>query len=418
MYHTSMTRTLSVVISSDGAHYSDGRHYATIPAGLIYDMPRLLAGFARELDGNEGVIVIRGIKPGDVTDQSWADAREAGWSTGRPGSWVTCWRKASRGTIRIHIGFLDDMDARRTPLFARETEPRDIALLLAQYHVATGSAFHATAGVSGHGAIRELCRSPRARGGRVQAPDPKWVADEVPARVRGAGPLVWKDDHTVHVTPMLVDHTFDVNAQYLAAARNARLAVDELEHTGRMPFDANRAGYWQIIAPYVTEELHMPHATRDGGKQWVTTPVVEYMNSRRLEPVEILDSYTAPGRTILRPWAEKLRGARAELLDDGHPLAALLRSAVKATYTQSIGMLGRKGGRIYRRDWYDAIVDLARMNLLRRIDRVYFELGISPTVVNVDAVTYRTIYDAGTLGAVLGVGTGVGQFKHVSTVSA
>lgn len=435
MYHTSMVRrTLALVAGPTGIHYNNGRHYNTVPAGLLYDVPRLLDTFARELDGSnpEGVIIIAGVKPGDITDDAWTQAGTLGWSFGRPGSWVTCWRNARRMT-RIHIGFLDAMDQTRTPLFTLDQEHSEIALLLGQYHEITGGPFHATPGVSGHGAIRELCKPPRARavkpgGERIQAPTPKWMSDATHEQkyLRGAGPLIWKcTPGADHAGPQSVRHTFDVNAQYLAAARNARLAVDDLVHTGAgQQFDASIAGYWLINGGYVTSDDRMtnvmPPVVRGTGQTWVTTPVMEYLHQRHpANAPRVLDSFTAPGKTVLRPWAEKLRGARAELLEDAeHRLGGQLLTAVKATYTQSMGLLGRTGGRIYRRDWYDTIVDMARINLLRRIDKVYTTLGEAPTAVNVDAVTYRTVLDAGTVGLALGVGTGIGQFKHVSTVDA
>lgn len=421
MYHTNSGHRLrAMYIGPDGIVYNNGLRYNTVPAGLAYDMPRLLDGFRRELPDKraEGVIAIRGVKPGDIPAEMWDAVTDQGWTVGTRGSWVSCWA----GHTRVHVGFLDDMLQAKTPLFDVHQDGGEIALLLGQYHELTGAPFHATAGVSAHGAIRELCRPMPRRADAAKPTAPRWLADDTAKELRGVGPLVWKLDPMLRSAaggPDVVEHTFDVNAQYLAAARNAIIAPDQLKRTGGgQEFDRGRAGYWLIDAP--AAGFVYPPVVRGKGQVWVTTPVMEYLYQRPElgAPPRIIDSYTAPGRTVLRPWAERVRQARAELLGEDSGLGGQLLRAVKSTYTQAIGMLGRPGGRIHRRDWYDTIVDLARINLMRRIDRVHAATGLVPIEVSTDAVTYRTELPAELLGLHLGIGSGIGQFKHVSTRAA
>jgi hypothetical protein len=85
----------------------------------------------------------------------------------------------------------------------------------------------------------------------------------------------------------------------------------------------------------------------------------------------------------MRAWAEQLRDALA------HPGTTPIRGAIKDTYARTVGMFNRPTSRIYRPDWRDTIVDLAKINLLRKCAMV------SPLRYNIDSIWVATDYADG-----------------------
>lgn len=180
-------------------------------------------------------------------------------------------------------------------------------------------------------------------------------------------------------------HAYDKNAQFLAACSSVPLGLGELMRwnalDGSVVFDARLAGYWRV-------------GTADG-YEWWTTPRVAYA-TRELERVgevlgtdrarlELAEAYVweRSGRALER-WYALLRDARAYLLPWRETDAGELAwQALKATYAAGIGHLdggwfkpnareGRAGdlqNPRFRPDWRHMIVDQARVNLRRTVDR-------------------------------------------------
>ncbi len=423
----------AIVVTRDAVAYGSGWQGGPPIYNLLNEPARLLDGASLRFPG-EGVLML-----GGVTVQQWAAYTATlpdRWLPGAPGAWIT-YRPAGETGAIVHVGLLDEIDPARCPLFhPREDDPTRVAELLAAYHVATGAPWHGTGGVAGHGGIRARYAE-HARG--QLGGTPLWFHRGPTAeQILASGPLIWHRDLGDDEAWYGFVITFDINAQYLSAARNALLAWDVLEEgrtqwTGRpevdddgRPVGQGRAGYWNIDVsgcrqdgPWVVNPRRIL-----GNTAWVTAPVLAYLRDRGIK-THVHQSLTcARGEYLLRGWAERLRDARQintaivrSGAGPGSTAAGVLR-AVKRTYTESVGLLGHEGGRIYRPDWQQTIIDQARMSLLRRIDKVRDRLGVDPIRVNVDAVSYLwPTMDDRDLARWLGVADGIGTFKHVSTIT-
>jgi hypothetical protein len=243
--------------------------------------------------------------------------------------------------------------------------------------------------------------------GRGRAP--LFISAEGPFRQVADRPLLWERgelagfrastaDQAAHVAAYLAAeegwgwrHRYDHVAAYLGAANVAEVAAGPLVRTGRVLFDKRLSGYWEIPAGPTIDAVAeryplMPPivtAHREGETVWVTTPTVALLEQLGYL-VEIRDAWTAPGRRLLRGWAEKLRDVWA-----GTASVPVLHKAVKYTFRETVGMLARRGGRVYRPDWALTIQAQERANLWRRM----LAAGLAPAarwplVVNTDCVTY------------------------------
>lgn len=399
-------KTRAVAIGPDGVFYGDGRRFAP-PAVGGASLGALLAIAAPQISG-EGVLAIRGVRLRDV-----AQPAGHGWTYSEPRAWTTYRRELPDRRV-VHVALLDELraDTRRAPLFDPQTdELSTVAERLDRYHELTGSPWFATAGVAGIQAIRS--RYP------LVARQPRWVA-ELPAReLRAAGPLVWAREIERDARGWV--HTFDINAMYLAALRSVWLPWGALTHTPGLAFDAALPGFWAVDGAEIPAELvdgreRPPIASRArSGHTWLTTETAKLLYQLDALPATV-DAYTHDNRaTIARSYAERLRDARSGMLG---PVPPEVLGAIKATYAELVGMLGKTGGRIHRPDWQCLTIDLARANLLRRVHLVARELDVWPVRVRTDAVSYVwPSRDPLRLAAVLGVGPGMGLFKFIGTTA-
>ncbi len=420
---TAYPKVLAAVLTASGTHYSDGRHHPLAPHLNINDLPVVLAGGGRLFGaGNEGVIMLG--TDVDSLQDTITRKHPVGWTFTELRPWTT-FRHAKTGTT-IHVGALGDDRLKGAPLFDRETAPLELAARLAEYHRVTGAPFHATPGVSGLGALRSRLADPGP--GR----QPYWRAGLPTGALRGAGPLVWHRDPGADAAGHV--HVFDINGMYLAAMKNAAVAWGQLQPTGPCAFDPEWAGYWQIAVQDLPAELYdgreqppvfpAPRGTAlvagiPGGVRishvWVTTPVMVYLSELGVHP-EVLDSWTCENAApVFRPYAEQLIKARRGQLGE---LAPSVEASIKATYTQMVGLLGREGGRVHRPDWQHTIMDLARVNLLRRLRRARSQVGLWPHAVRTDAAYFVwPDQEPGALATALGVGDGIGMFKFADTLT-
>lgn len=409
---TSYRRPLAVVLTDDGVFYDAG-HTHPVSGRLDLDqLEHVLGGAAspRMFGREDGVLILdrplSAVKP----PETWKHTELRAWTTfTRPNSPV------------VHVGLLPELEAdngrKLGPLLAGHSGPADIARRLGRYHQATGTAWRVTAGVTGCAMLRKLYTNPGP--GR----QPYWQYTGSKGR-RGAGPLIWTGagQPTPDLGPRWRVHVFDVNAMYLAALKNAHLAWGRLQpYTG--PFDHTYAGWWEVELADIPAELwdgkDRPPVFRarnaHHGTVELTTPVMKYLMDLGINPTVLTAEVDGNAPALARALAERLSIARTELLAGDHPAVTL---AVKRTYAELIGMMGRDGGSVDRKDWAATTQDLGRMNMFRRLDRA-MELGFVPFEVRTDAAYFLS--DSDTAGQrlceLLGVGTGPGSFRYVKNVT-
>jgi hypothetical protein len=335
--------------------------------------------------------------------------------SGHETGWFTV-RKAGVSTVHLGIGHL--IQQARTSVTGLDADARLVAMRLARYGDVTGAAWRGTAGLSGCAGLRTI-HEEKVRGGQ-----PLWRWDKADAldavgcsfEMRGS-----KHKRAFNSFELGSPHVyqFDVNACYLAAANTAMVGWSALVESGPREFDPGHAGYWHVLRDSlgaVPAELVRPGSTPH---VWLTTPVMTYLTEIGRRP-EVYDSWTAErtGR-YLRPWAERLTAALGAL-QVGDPVDDAVRNAVKDTYARTPGMMARSGGRIYRPDWRDEIVDRARVNILRKVAGS----GFSPVRMNVDSVWIAADLNEHEVGRALGVPYRdghpvwqIGKFRHVKTMT-
>lgn len=401
----------AIVLTEIGVYYDDGRQHPTAARMDLNNLAHVLSGASQAFSRGEGVIMLdRSLS--EVADS--VKAPEFGWSFTAVRPWTTFTRKD--GSV-VHLGLLPELEtvaSRLGPLLAGHQGPADIAYRLGRYATLTGCMWRYTAGVTGCQMLRLAYTDPQP--GR----QPLW-RHAGPKGMRGAGPMLWDGPGRPQAGHAGLVHAFDINAMYLAALKNARLGWGRLEgYSG--PFDPQLSGWWEVDVRDLPAALYdgsrppvFPKQRIHKGTAWLTTPVVKYLLDLGLNPQILVAHVSTTAETLARGVAERLIRARAELLDDA---GKRVLPAVKRTYAEMIGMMGREGGSIYRPDWAATIQDLARMNMLRRLDRARAE-GLVPFRIRTDSAEFLTEDPTvrTRLHELLGVGTGPGAYKYVGTLT-
>lgn len=341
--------------------------------------------------GNNGLILIGDESP--HWDGLLADA--GAWKLAGGPAWFT----AARGRTCLRLAVLSKIDPANDPLVG----PDELATVSRHQRFAdlAGVPFFADGGSTGALLMEETVK---VKGGEVLR---AWRDDKAPA-VREAP---WLGPWSV---PEYNDPVrLDKNAYYLCAANSAQLPVDGLTHTGGRPDPRDHVGLWRIRTPR-NPEPHLPHPmggrlAAPGAWRWVAHPTMELLADLDVR-VEICDSWTCPrprSRRLLVPWYERLRDARALVMEeraDDDTRAVL--AAVKDTYSRGIGCLDRTSRRWFRPDWREIIYAQARTALYRTLLKAGRDEGRWPAETRTDMV----IYD-GTPPGTFRIGTGMGQWK-------
>jgi len=389
-------------------------------AGTFYNIGKLLRDVSISFGHNlDGLLIISTLPKGvRAWDRLLTEAFEQGWAptsarfteTG----WVT-WRHTSAPDKRIHMAVLDRLDQERTPLFQLTASAQTITDRLLAYQKINGALWRMTPGVSGCLGIRAV----RWNGlDPAAGREPHWRWDNAPETLHGLGYPIWQRDPAPAERHGLI-YGFDIRAQYLAAMSNARLGWGKPTHQHQPAFDPERAGYWRINAwqcnPAAPAIIDLKKIDK-WGTTWVTTPAMIYFAELDIHP-QIIESWTtATSSQILKPWAAGLRNA----LNTPTPGEVVPTEAIKRTYAETIGMFTVEGGSIYRPDWRDTIVDLARINFYRKIDKAHKVLGVWPVGIYHDTVYYpghEDDLDAIT-SALGGIDERIGKFRYTGQQTA
>jgi hypothetical protein len=300
-----------------------------------------------------------------------------------------------------------------------DLEPHELLRALTAFRGALGLPFRRSPGATGTDLLREVRSDPGPAS--AELPEPA-------ASGQQELDIAWCRDLTPHERALPFIHSFDANAQYLAACSAAVCGLGDPAHFKRPRFDAGTAGYWRATIegerpaglpdPFnVGPAVGYRERRRKGSTfiaRWYSTATIHLALQLGMK-VTISDAWLYPKSVrFLRPWYERLRTARGQLfeLDDVGGQAAL--AALKNTYRVSLGWLAgsfhEKTDPLYRPQWRHAVIALARANLIRRL----VKLQVQPFAIETDAI-YFASGEAGPHSAVpdgLPVTHNLGHFKH------
>jgi hypothetical protein len=363
-----------------------------------------------------------GIRPvvGKRPDEEWPTTHV--WESGNAAG---PWRTYRAGRVTIHVLAtirMDEKTASRYPILTGT--PAEYVNRLREFRRLTGLEYRGTPGIAGLALVRGTAarsapssRQDAARGARA----PLW---------RYSAPIrVWEPEESAFKTsqrPHTGTRTFDMVNAYLAAAGSAELARDGLkrgigDHTGS---DWQKmAGWWLVDpTPWPIEEFMPPpwgsaHSSNPG-LIWVTTRTRRLMEDLTEQGAyggyAVREHYVAPGRRILRKWAESISGSLQAFAAD-EPLTATF----KAVYREAIGLMNREGGSVYRPDWHYAIVAGARCTMWTAAYRIGHVTQQWPIRWSTDALTYCADSTARIdFNLALPIGDRLGMWREKNNVDA
>lgn len=365
------------------------------PAGLARDLKWLLSK-----NGNgDSVIVLPHAPTGWTRDDMVKAIEDVGWRT-QPtdGAWFTAIPETTGNHSTVHIGIREWMAA-DDPIAGVTRSPAHVAGLLSRWYSVAGTHYRHNPGAATVVSIRKALADRHVT----------WRLQDL-ATVEWWPPPANIGDLRRHGNsrPAPGAHRWDMRSAYLAAAAAVDLPAGRLKPTGDDIDPLTAVGYFRIKLG--RGDWPSTFLGRDRqGCAWVCHPLMRWLWGRKAG-VEIIDSVTASlGTRLLRPWAERWRDGIAE-----NPVLA---PALKAGYSQAIGLFNVRGGTIYRPDWRAAIIDQVRYSMIRRIGSVKRLCDLMPARVDIDSVWYVTANDAerDRVGEALGVGPNIGKMRYEGT---
>lgn len=299
------------------------------------------------------------------------------------------WCRVSSNGRRINIAVVEDIEAAgraedKFPLLHRDLDITNEALRV--WQLFTGQAWYGTPGLAGTDVLQAKLRKMKPRGPTLRpsttGPDNGADSSEQPYY-----PWHWK---RTEEAPFV--HGYDAKRQYLAAMTCALVAPWTLKNTGRIRFNRKLAGWWRIQVPAWNDDRLPDPAGYGPPERWVTTPTAKLLDELAAQGLSggftVLDSWTGPGRTLFREWAETMdRG----YLSSKQAGSQLLSNAFKAAGArQTHGLFNSESSGTYRPDWYHCIVATARTNLWRKMRSVADMENRYPLDIHVDHVRYSS----------------------------
>ena len=424
-----MTRA-STILLADGLSMVDDQYRSALPAERLADgLGRLLDDASKRLSSG-GLLLLSGTaasllqlpkhapKPHTKSiPPAISCATRTGWTS--KGAELRPWTRFTKDGQTIILGVLDWMTADRMPML--EMWPEETAANLVTWQRHAGTSYWGTPGVAGTALLRSL------HAGKKN--EPRWQ----PRPPRGLDYIIERDlnwQAPSASTAGLTRQTYDTNAMYLAAESAGLLPVGALERQTSLELDRTRAGL-HLIETQRWAESRIPAPAAwgmpDGPmRMWVATPTLILLDDLaehgRVDAGYVIrEQWTAPARRLMRPWAEIVRDMVYPTIADtnGAPIwapgtvSAGVRTAAKAAYRETWGMLAREGGRIFRPDWASIILAHARCTLWRKLWAVGNKQGLWPTEILTDAVTYLTRETDPILALPAGwqIGSGLGKWK-------
>lgn len=357
----------------------DGPHVIT-GAGAVLDTPdhgpdQILNRISTRF-GSDGLVLLT------PRDHTWEKIKDGagGWHITGSKAWYT----AEQDLRRIRIGHLQLVGDDQDPMIGHDLVGTAVRHQL--FHSLVGVPFYGDGGTTS-ALLMEATISVRGKGVLR-----KWNDKDAPVVRESPWCGPWSPENRDG------DVAVDRNAQYLGAAGNAVLPLDELEH--RVASPTGSVGYFRIRVPAnPVPELPHPcgHDVAPGRFRWFASPTIELLAECGAD-VQIEDAWTCPrsrARRLLAgtgKWYERLRDTRAVLIDSQDPDSLAVLQAVKDTYSRGIGAtLTRPTGRWYRPDWTQIIQAQARADMFRALLRVWEADQIWPVSSMTDVATYDTL---------------------------
>jgi hypothetical protein len=277
--------------------------------------------------------------------------------------------------------------------------------------------------------------------------EPEWIAK---VGLSGeAGALSWDREPGADGAKSTHGHALDRNGDFLTALRESRVPIGAPEHlTGRFAFDPGekRPGWWEI-APPTAWPHELPYlATSDGrfiadtrrhrvgDPVRITTVTARFIVKELGIPLVVVDAWVWPESCeYLRPVADVLRDARADLVTATSPEGITAYKAHKDVYSEWINDLSAqfhepdlvtkdgltRGPRWWSPTLHAHIVAGARVARVRSVRKAALTSGIWPAAMGgTDQVFYfSTEPDPERFAKRVGlsIGSGLGEWKHAGS---
>lgn len=192
-------------------------------------------------------------------------------------------------------------------------------------------------------------------------------------------------------------HAFDVNGMYLAACSSAELGFGDPVWVEKPGEGLGGAGYWQARVSQLGlgGRGQLPQPFKAGlVVRWYTAPAMQLLTQLRAR-VLVTGAWSYPeSRRWLEPWYARLRDARTALLALNTPASRLALAAVKLTYAVALGRLAgswlEEGDPTFRPDWRHVVMDRARANMHRHLEKVRAHSGRVPIALDADLAVYAS----------------------------
>lgn len=345
-------------------------------------------------------------------------ARMIGWNVADISPWMTFWQS---GVPSIHIGIRPWLRGGKDANFElHDDDPIVEQSRLWRFHDYLGTPYHGkNSGLPGIDLLRD----------HQKGKSPLWTPGNWD-RIAPAAQTVevvtdkWRTELPAHGKPF--EHSYDAALQFLSAAINAKVAVGKLQwtHPDQLSLDSPSSvmpGYYRVTVPSWVYRDRIPHPLGDrheyGRDVWVTGATLELALELDRDGVmvapDVHEAWVSPGGQVLKGWAQKIRDAEhvARLSGD-----TVLHTSVKKVYKAALGLMARQGqARVYRPDWQQTVVGLARSNLWRKMWREGNTSDRWPVEIHADAVWYAGDHQAPDWPVTFRQGAGPGCFRHEAT---
>lgn len=357
--------------------------------------------------------------------KAWASASLADWKVDPPQ--LAPWLCARHEGGRVDVDVISPaLDPDNNPFHRLADDPDELLRALALFAHLVSIRYRRSTGATGTGLMRALHRGPHAK--RLEDPQLPPPALE---RSSGERDLVWMRPLSQAERARSWVHCFDRNGMYLGACSSLELGFGKpiLLQGGELVFEAGRPGYWRARLSGVADPALPPVLERDNRWHWYTTPTLELAREWGVA-FELAEAWIWPERSRwLKPWYERLRDARAAVLDDDSPASRAVEAAVKGAYRKSIGWFDgrrtgtgeawdREGDSMFRPDWRHQVVAKARANLLRFWAKLPADLQPFGTYIDqFYLASDEPDPEAAATGVGIPLGTGLAHFKPHGSVA-